>query len=71
MPLSPLASLKVDEWNQMLDVNVRGVLHGIAAVLPVMQARNRGQIINIASIGAYRVPRPPPCTAPPNMRCAR
>ncbi|EPX1412351.1 SDR family oxidoreductase [Cronobacter sakazakii] len=55
MPLSPLASLKVDEWNQMLDVNVRGVLHGIAAVLPVMQARNRGQIINIASIGAYRV----------------
>lgn len=37
MPLSPLAALKVDEWNQMIDVNMRGVLHGIAAVLPMMQ----------------------------------
>lgn len=55
MPLSKLEALKVDEWNQMLDVNVRGVLHGIASVLPLMQARRSGQIINIASIGAYSV----------------
>jgi NADP-dependent 3-hydroxy acid dehydrogenase YdfG len=36
MPLSPLAALKVDEWDTMIDVNIRGVLHGIAAVLPAM-----------------------------------
>ncbi|OBU63530.1 SDR family oxidoreductase [Stenotrophomonas maltophilia] len=55
MPLSPMASLKVDEWDRMIDVNIRGVLHGIAAVLPHMRARGRGQIINIASIGALSV----------------
>ena len=55
MPLSPLAALKVNEWNRMIDVNVRGVLHGIAAVLPVMQAQGRGHIINVASIGAHAV----------------
>lgn len=55
MPLSPLDALKVDEWNRMIDVNVRGVLHGIAVVLPGMQARGRGQVINIASIGARAV----------------
>lgn len=55
MPLSPLAALKVDEWNRMIDVNVRGVLHGIAAVLPVMQAQGYGHIINVASIGAHAV----------------
>ncbi|WP_079221529.1 SDR family oxidoreductase [Stenotrophomonas maltophilia] len=55
MPLSPMASLKVDEWDRMIDVNIRGVLYGIAAVLPHMQARGQGQIINIASIGALSV----------------
>ena len=55
MPLSPLASLKVDEWDRMIDVNIRGVLHGIAAVLPGMQAQGFGQIINISSIGGLRV----------------
>ena len=55
MPLSKLDALKVDEWNRMIDVNIRGVLHGIAAVLPGMQARGSGQVINIASIGAYSV----------------
>ena len=39
MPLSPMASLKVDEWEQMVDVNIKGVLFGIAAVLPSMLAR--------------------------------
>lgn len=55
MPLSMLAERKLDEWNRMLDVNVRGVLHGIAAALPLMQAQRSGQIINMASIGAYAV----------------
>jgi NADP-dependent 3-hydroxy acid dehydrogenase YdfG len=55
MPLSPLEALKVDEWDRMIDVNIRGVLHGIAAVLPLMQAQRSGQLVNIASIGAYRV----------------
>jgi len=55
MPLSPMASLKVDEWEQMVDVNIKGVLFGIAAVLPSMLARASGHVINIASIGALAV----------------
>jgi len=55
MPLSKLEALKVDEWDRMIDVNIRGVLHGIAATLPLMQRQRVGQIINIASIGAYAV----------------
>ena len=54
MPLSPLAALKIGEWNQMIDVNIRGVLHGIAAALPLMQGQRSGQIINVASIAAYK-----------------
>jgi len=55
MPLSPLNALKVGEWNRMIDVNIRGVLHGIAAVLPTMEAQGLGQIINISSIGGLSV----------------
>ncbi|TLD71252.1 SDR family oxidoreductase [Phragmitibacter flavus] len=55
MPLSPLHELKINEWNQMIDVNIRGVLHGIAAVLPDMQSRKSGHIINISSIGGFQV----------------
>ncbi|EJL88239.1 short-chain alcohol dehydrogenase [Herbaspirillum sp. CF444] len=55
MPLSKLEALKIGEWNQMIDVNIRGVLHGIAAALPLMQQQRSGQIINMASIGAYTV----------------
>ena len=55
MPLSPLTALKVEEWDRMIDVNIRGVLHGIAAVLPAMKARSEGHIINVASIGAHVV----------------
>ncbi|MFH8680384.1 SDR family oxidoreductase [Streptomyces lydicus] len=55
MPLSPLAALRVDDWDRMLDVNVRGVLHGIAAALPVMRAQGGGHFVNIASVGAYEV----------------
>ncbi|HET6857608.1 MAG TPA: SDR family oxidoreductase [Streptomyces sp.] len=55
MPLSPLAALKTDEWDRMIDVNVRGVLHGIAAALPVMRAQGGGHFVNVASVGAYEV----------------
>ncbi|MCM2998181.1 SDR family oxidoreductase [Paenibacillus cellulositrophicus] len=55
MPLSPLEALKIDEWNRMIDVNIRGVLHGIAAGLPVMKEQQSGHMINVASIGAYSV----------------
>ncbi|MCL6746234.1 MULTISPECIES: SDR family oxidoreductase [Kosakonia] len=55
MPLSPLAAGKQDEWEQIIDVNIKGVLWGIGAVLPVMQAQGSGQIINIGSIGALSV----------------
>ena len=55
MPLSPMASLKVDEWDRMIDVNIRGVLYGIAAVLPSMNAQGFGQIINVSSIGGLGV----------------
>lgn len=55
MPLSPLASLKVEEWDRMIDVNIKGVLYGIAAALSPMLAREAGHIINIASIGALSV----------------
>lgn len=55
MPLSTLNALKIDEWNRMIDVNIRGVLHGIAAVLPGMEARGHGQVINVSSIGGHAV----------------
>ena len=53
MPLSPLEALKIGEWNQMIDVNIRGVLHGIAASLPVMKRQGGGQVINVSSIGGH------------------
>jgi len=55
MPLSRLEELKVDEWNRMIDVNIRGVLHGIAATLPIMKKQGAGQIINLSSIGGHAV----------------
>jgi NADP-dependent 3-hydroxy acid dehydrogenase YdfG len=55
MPLSPLSALKIDEWNWMIDVNIRGVLHGIAAVLPRMEAQGQGHIVNVSSIGGFVV----------------
>jgi NADP-dependent 3-hydroxy acid dehydrogenase YdfG len=55
MPLSPLSALKVDEWDRMVDVNIKGVLYGIAAALPLMEAQGSGQIVNLSSIGGHRV----------------
>ena len=55
MPLSRLDALLVDEWDRMLDVNVRGLLHGIAAVLPVFAEQGGGHLVTTASIGAHEV----------------
>lgn len=54
MALSPVADLHVDEWEQMIDVNLRGVLYGIAAVLPHMQAQGSGHIVNVSSVSGHR-----------------
>ena len=55
MPVSPMNALKTDEWDRIIDVNIRGVLNGIAAVLPRMEAQGSGHIINTASTGAHAV----------------
>ncbi|MEV6613076.1 SDR family oxidoreductase [Streptomyces sp. NPDC051051] len=55
MPLSPLADLRIAEWEQMIDVNLRGVLHGIAAVLPQMRRQGGGHIVNVSSVSGHRV----------------
>ncbi|MFT8461949.1 SDR family oxidoreductase [Acetobacter persici] len=55
MPLSPLEKLRVDEWDLMIDVNIKGVLYGIAAALPHMKEQKSGQIINVSSVAGHRV----------------
>lgn len=55
MPLSPLDALKVDEWDTMVDVNIKGVLYGIAAALPKMQEQHSGQFINLSSVAGHVV----------------
>lgn len=55
MPLSKLEALKIDEWNRMIDVNIRGVLHGIAAALPTFKQQQSGQFVNLSSIGGHTV----------------
>jgi NADP-dependent 3-hydroxy acid dehydrogenase YdfG len=55
MPLSPLERLKVDEWDQMIDVNVKGVLYGIAAALPHMKEQKSGHIINLSSVAGHKL----------------
>lgn len=53
--ISPLDDLRVDEWDQMVDVNLKGVLHGIGAALPVFRARGGGHFVTVASTAAFRV----------------
>lgn len=55
MPLSPMNALKVEEWDNTINVNIYGVLNGIAAGLPIMEAQGGGQFINTASISAHVV----------------
>jgi len=55
MPLSPLERVKVDEWDQMIDVNLKGVLYGVAAALPHMIAQKSGHIINLSSVAGHKL----------------
>ena len=55
MPLSPLAANKVDEWENMVDVNIKGVLYGVSAVMPAMLQQESGQIINLSSVAGHKV----------------
>ncbi|MEM4989131.1 SDR family oxidoreductase [Collimonas sp. H4R21] len=55
MPLSPLEMQRIEEWNQTIDVNIKGVLYGIAAALPHMQTQKSGQIINVSSVAGHVV----------------
>lgn len=55
MPLSFLDKLKVDEWERMVDVNIKGVLYGIAAAIPVMEKQKQGHIVNVSSVAGHRV----------------
>ncbi|QUQ67352.1 SDR family oxidoreductase [Kutzneria sp. CA-103260] len=54
-PISPLDDLRVDEWDQMVDVNIKGLLHGIAAALPVFRRQGNGHFVTTASTAAFRV----------------
>ena len=55
MPHSPLERGKVQDWERMIDVNIKGVLYGIAAVLPHMKAQKSGHIINVSSVAGHKV----------------
>lgn len=55
MPIAPIPALKVDEWDRQIDVNLKGVLYGVAAALPQMQKQKSGHIINIASVIGIKV----------------
>jgi NADP-dependent 3-hydroxy acid dehydrogenase YdfG len=55
MPHSPLERLKVEDWDRMIDVNLKGVLYGIAAALPHMQQQQSGQFINVSSVAGHKV----------------
>lgn len=55
MQQSPLESLKIDEWDNMIDVNIKGVLYGIAAALPHMQQQKAGHFINVASVAGHKL----------------
>jgi NADP-dependent 3-hydroxy acid dehydrogenase YdfG len=55
MPHSPLERLRVADWDRMIDINLKGVLYGIAAALPHMMAQKSGQIINVSSVAGHKV----------------
>lgn len=54
MPISDIASLKIEEWHRMVDVNLKGLFNTVAAVLPIMQAQKSGHMINTSSIAGRK-----------------
>ena len=55
MPLSALEDRKIHEWEQMIDVNIKGVLYGIAAALPYMKEQKSGHFINVSSVAGHKI----------------
>src|SRR4029077_19359082 len=54
MPISPLDDLRIDDWEEMIDVNIKGVLYGIAAALPVFRTQGFGHFVNTASTAGLK-----------------
>lgn len=55
MALAPISKTLVDEWDRMVDINIKGVLYGVAAALPVFERQKEGHVINIASVAGHKV----------------
>ncbi|MBB4200490.1 oxidoreductase [Rhodoblastus sphagnicola] len=55
MPLAPLELLQIKEWHQVIDINIKGVLHGVAAALPYMKTQKSGHFINVSSVAGHKV----------------
>lgn len=55
MPIAPMSELRIDEWDNMIDINIKGVLYGIAAVLPLFQKQQAGHFINLGSVAGIKV----------------
>ena len=60
-PISPLDDLRVEDWENMIDINIKGVLYGIAAALPVFRTQGFGQFVNIASVAGLKTVPNMPC----------
>ncbi len=55
MSIAPMSECKTDEWDRMIDINIKGVLYGIAAALPVFEKQESGHFINISSVAGIKV----------------
>ncbi|MBW8243646.1 SDR family oxidoreductase [Muricauda oceani] len=55
MPIAPISEVRTDEWDQMIDINIKGVLYGIAAALPIFQEQQSGHFINLGSVAGIKV----------------
>lgn len=55
MAIAPLSETKVDEWERMIDINIKGVLYGIAAALPIFEQQGNGHFINLSSVAGLKV----------------
>jgi NADP-dependent 3-hydroxy acid dehydrogenase YdfG len=69
MPHSPLERRKIDDWNRTIDINIKGVLYGIAAALPHMQRQKSGHIINVSSVAGHKVGKGNAVYAATRPRC--
>jgi NADP-dependent 3-hydroxy acid dehydrogenase YdfG len=69
MPRAPLERLNIDDWNRTIDVNIKGVLYGIAAALPHMKQQKAGHIINVSSVAGHKVGPGSRSMRRPSMPC--